>query len=52
MKSRIAEGAYRISHDRRSFVLLLAGGVGIGAEGEACVIMAQHGGNGFHVYAV
>ena len=34
--------------------LFLHGGrdVGIGVEGEACAVVSQHGGEGFHVYAV
>ncbi len=30
----------------------LAGGVGVGAQGEAGVVVAQHGGDGLDVYAV
>ena len=33
-------------------VLLLPGGVGVGAEGKPGVVVAQHGGYGFHVHAV
>lgn len=30
----------------------LAGGVGVGPQGKACVVVAQHGGDGFDVHAV
>ena len=33
---------HEISHLFCGLLLLLAGGVGIGAEGEACIVMAQH----------
>lgn len=26
--------------------------MGVGTQGEACVVVAQHGGDGFHIYAV
>ena len=35
-----------------SLVLLLPGSMGIDTEGEACVVVAQHAGHVFHVYAV
>ena len=36
----------------RCLILLLAGGVGIGAQGEPCVVVAQHGGHRLDVHAV
>ena len=42
------EAAHRLS----GLVLHLAGGVGVGAEGEAGVVVAQHRGDGFDVHAV
>lgn len=33
-------------------VLFLAGGVGVGSQSESCVVVAQHGGDGFDVHAV
>ena len=43
---------HEVSHGLRCLVLLLAGGVGVGAEGESCIVMSQHGGDGFDVHAV
>lgn len=40
------------AHGLGSLVLLLPRGVGIGAEGEACVVVAQHAGHGLHIHAV
>lgn len=34
------------------FGLHRGGDVGVGVQGEACGVMAQHGGQGFDVYAV
>ena len=42
----------KASHPLRRALLHLFGSVGIGREGEACVVMAQHTGHGFHVNAV
>lgn len=36
----------------RRILLHLCGGVGIGIEGEACGVVAQGSGEGFHVYAI
>ena len=44
--------AHEISHGFRRLILHLAGGVGVGAEGEPCVVVAQHTGNCFDVHAV
>ena len=43
---------HKIPHRLRRPILLLPGGVGIGAEGKACVIVAQHTGDCFHIHAV
>ena len=34
------------------FVLLLPGGVGLGAQGEARIIVAQYTAGGFHIHAI
>ena len=36
----------------RRLVLLLTGGVGVGAKGESCIVVAQHGRDRLDVYAV
>lgn len=43
---------HEAAHGLGGFILLLAGGVGVGAQGEARVVMAQHTADGFHVHAV
>ena len=43
---------HKISHSFRCSVLLLPGGVGVGAEGEARIIVPQHTADRFHVHAV
>ena len=43
---------HKISHGFRSPVLLLPGSVGVGAEGEAGVVVAQHTADCFHIHAV
>ena len=40
------------THGLGRFVLLLPRSVGVGAEGESCIIVAQHAGYGLHVHAV
>ena len=40
---------HEVSHGLRRLVLLLAGGVGVGPQGEPCVAVPQHGGDGFDV---
>ena len=40
------------AHGLSSLVLLLLRSVGIGAEGEACVVVARHAGHGPHMHAV
>lgn len=44
--------AHEITHGLRRLVLHLACGVGVGAQGEARVIVAQHTGDGLDVHAV
>ena len=43
---------HKISHRLCCSILLLPSGVGVGAEGEACVVVAQHTADRFHIYAV
>jgi len=43
---------HEVVHDFRRLILHLVGGVGVGAQGEACVVVAQHAGDGLHVYAI
>ena len=40
------------AHGLCSFVLLLTGGVGVGAQGEARVVVPQHTADGFDVHTV
>lgn len=43
---------HEVSHGFRCLVLHLPGGVGVGAECESGVVVAQHAGDRLHVYAV
>ena len=43
---------HEVAHGLRCLVLLLAGGVGVGPQGEACVVMPQHGRDRLNVHAV
>ena len=43
---------HEVPHGFRRLILHLPGSVGVGAEGEACVIVAQHTGDRFDVYPV
>ena len=43
---------HEAAHGLRGFVLLLAGGVGVGSQGESGIVVAQHTADGFHVHAV
>ena len=43
---------HKIPHRLRRPVLLLPGGVGVGAEGEARVVVSQHTVDRFYVYTV
>ena len=43
---------HKAAHGLCGFVLLLAGGVGVGAQREARVVVAQHAADGFDVHAV
>ena len=40
------------AHGLGGLLLLLPGSVGVGAQGEASVVVPQHGGHRFHVHAV
>ena len=44
--------AHEVSHGFCRLILHLPGGVGVGAKGEARVIVAQHTGDRFDVHAV
>ena len=44
--------AHKISHGFRSLILHLPGGVGVGAQGEARVVVPQHTGNRLDIHAV
>ena len=43
---------HEVAHGLGGFVLLLPGGVGVGAEGEPCVVVAQNGGDSLDIDAV
>lgn len=43
---------HEVPHGLGCLVLFLAGGVGVGSQSESCVVVAQHGGDGFDVHAV
>ena len=43
---------HEISHRLCRSILLLPGGVGIGAEGEARVVVSQHTADRFHIHSV
>ena len=43
---------YKATHGLGGFVLLLTGGVGVGAECESGLVVSQHRGYRFHVHAV
>ena len=43
---------HEATHGLCGLVLLLAGGVGVGAESEARIVVAQHAADGFDVHAV
>ena len=49
---RLHDLGHEISHGFCCLILNLAGGVGVGAEGKACVVVAQHTADGFHVYTI
>ena len=43
---------HEAAHGLCGFVLLLTGGVGVGAESEPRIVVSQHTADSFHVYAV
>ena len=43
---------HEVAHGLRGLVLLLAGSVGVGAESETRIVVAQHAADGFYVHAV
>ena len=42
----------KAAHNGSGFVLFLPGSVGVGAQGETGVEVAQHGGHCFHIHTV
>lgn len=43
---------HKISHGFRRLILHLAGGVGIGAQGETRIVVTQHTGNRLDIHTV
>ena len=43
---------HKIPHHLSGFILLLPGGMGVGFQGEACIVVPQHSGDGFDVHTV
>lgn len=43
---------HKIPHRLRRSILLLSGGVGVGSEGKARVVVPQHTAHRFHIHAV
>ena len=50
--SALHDLCHEVSHGGCGFVLLLPCGMGVGAEGEPGIIVAQHGGHRLYIYAV
>ena len=44
--------SHKISYRLRRPILLLSGGVGVGAKGEARIVVTQHTADRFHIHAV
>ena len=49
---RIHPLCHAAAHGLGGFILLLAGGVSVGAQGESRIVMSKHAADGFHVYTV
>ncbi len=49
---RLHDLRHEAAHGLRRLVLLLAGGVGVGAECESGIVVAQHTADGFDFHAV
>ncbi len=49
---RLHHLCHEAAHGLGGFILLLAGGVSVGAQGESRIVMSQHAADGFHVYTV
>ena len=49
---RLHHLCHEATHGLGGFVLLLAGGVGVGAECETRIVVAQHTADSFHIHAV
>ena len=43
---------HEAAHGLCGFVLLLTGGVGVGAESEPCIVVSQHTADSFYIHAV
>jgi hypothetical protein len=41
-----------LAHGERRGILRLSGGVGVGAKREPCVVVPQHGRDGFYIHAI
>ena len=50
--SALHDLCHEVAHRLSGFVLFLPCGVGVSAEGEPGIIVAQHGGHRFYIYAV
>lgn len=49
---RLPDPLHEIAHGLGGLVLLLVGSVGVGAQREPCVVVAQHIGDGLDIYTV
>ena len=43
---------HEVAHRLSCLILFLPGGVGVGSQGEARIIVPQHTANGFYIYAI
>ena len=43
---------HEAAHRLCGLVLLLPCGVGVGSQGESCIIVAEHRGHSFYIYAI
>ena len=50
--SALHDLCHKISHRLCRPILLLPCGVGVGSEGEPCIVVPQHTADGFHVYSI
>ena len=49
---RLHHLCHEATHGLCGFVLLLAGGVGVGAESETRIVVSQHAADGFDIHAI